>query len=895
MGGLIAVMGKRLWLVLWTVFVLVGHLLFDAHTLYQEALSQQSGAYRLSDRRLTDRVVLVVLDSWAERTLADGHYMPKLFARQQSGAHGVLWAPRQTATIHGILSLSTGRSPSGLAAIGLMSSSRFEGWTIFDDVAARGENVSFHGGPAWLPLFGDRGQGHFRETGHGPNFRDEDMEGLRHSRQALLSGHPPALSVVHITETDVAAHQYGTERPEYATVLKFWDDALDDYLQQVLAKPGTTVVITADHGNDLNGSHGGSETIYRRVPVVFLGQGIAHDPHIEMNAADMPATIAVLLGVRAPSGAVALPAAHALQLSTVERGRVVLTAYFHSLLNRAALKERPEWLAKARRALPTNLDESHVDKLSEPEVMAMLPGVMSTFRELEEHVGLVRMMSGVDWAFVATTFLLSVLMLWSVEPATGAIRPPDWSGVLTMAGLVLLIELLFGVRITQADALKGWLHGGGRASLMMLAGGVAAAGLLIGAIAWRLRARLLHAVHAQRFLLVVLAYLLTSVLYPVNTMGLMVAMLLAAWLWQSPMSPTTRWRFMVLGLAVLLVSTKVWTLLGESVPPRMAVGTSLAVLVAGLMVWASRRMAIKPGFWPAAMGLALLLSPFSCFNVLDLTTQSQLILATVIVLVLAGWAWRISAGDNWLVWPLLPVLWFWWSGVSHAWGLYVALALGAGLAVIAGMAATVGANLRTSRHARLLVAMLGLLLTLSAPLHVPSLMGFLLVVLAFFQWRPTSTQRWPAVAMAAVLLVAARYGLFDFYGYADSPLQVYALKHLDLAAAYLGDDSRSILGAVLMVVFKIWLAGAVLMLAAAFVPHWRVWLDDVMTVGAVFLLIQVAQSAVRASLAFDDRSHQYDFAAFSMLVHTGMLILSLLAYAPLRRFFRDEGARVSAS
>ncbi|MFM9597355.1 hypothetical protein ACKI1O_49445, partial [Streptomyces scabiei] len=91
-----------------------------------------------------------------------------------------------------------------------------------------------------------------------------------------------------------------------------------------------------------------------------------------------------------------------------------------------------------------------------------------------------------------------------------------------------------------------------------------------------------------------------------------------------------------------------------------------------------------------------------------------------------------------------------------------------------------------------------------------------------------------------------RYGLFDFYGYADSPLQVYALKHLDLAAAYLGDDSRSILGAVLMVVFKIWLAGAVLMLAAAFVPHWRVWLDDVMTVGAVFLLIQVAQSAVRA-------------------------------------------------
>ncbi len=41
-------MGRRLWLVLWAVFVLLGHLLFDANTLYQQALSQQSGAYALS-------------------------------------------------------------------------------------------------------------------------------------------------------------------------------------------------------------------------------------------------------------------------------------------------------------------------------------------------------------------------------------------------------------------------------------------------------------------------------------------------------------------------------------------------------------------------------------------------------------------------------------------------------------------------------------------------------------------------------------------------------------------------------------------------------------------------------------------------------------------------------
>ncbi len=869
-------MGRRLSLVLWTVFVLLGHLVFDANTLYQQALSQQSGAYALSERRLTDRVVLVVLDSWALRTLADDRLMPKLYARQQGGASGVLWAPRQTGTIQGILTLGTGMAPSGLAAIGLMSSARFEGWTIFDDVAARGENVSFHGGPAWLPLFGDRGKGHFRETGHGPNFRDEDVEGLAHSRQALLSGHPPTLSVVHITETDVAAHQYGTERPEYAAVLKFWDDALDDYLQQVL-KPGTTAIITADHGNDVNGSHGGSEPIYRKVPVVFLGQGIDRDNHIEMNAADMPATIAVLLGVRAPGAAVAMPAVHALQLTMVERGRVALISYAHSLLNRAALKDRPDLLAKVQGAFPSRTDDPKFMWLTDHHVKDMLPRLQSTFRELEEHVGFVRVVNAVDWVFVAMTFALAVLMLWSVVPATVAVRPPLWTGTIALCAALFGIELFFGVRIAHADAMKGLIRDGVQTAvlpLVLVAGG----GLPVAVLAWRRRTLGGQLVREQRFLLVVLVYLLTSVLYPVNMVGLIVAMLLAAWLWQSPLSSTWRWRWLLCALVVLTVSTKVWSILGESVPRRMAVGAVLALAVSALMLhW---RASLKLGWWWAALMLALLMLPFSYFNLLGLTTQAQLMAATAVSVSAGVWACRLCGRDLWVIWPLLPTLWFWWWGVSQPWGLYLALLAAAGLAAAA---CVMPAPTGSTRHVRLLVSTLCMLMTLSLPMHVPSVLGFVLVTLAFFQWRPLVAQRWPAVAMAAVVLVAARYGLFDLYGYADSPAQVYQLKHLDLAAAYLGDESRSIHGAVLMVVLKIWLAGVVLMLAAGLFKPWRGYLDDVMAVAAVLVLIQIGQAAVRASLAFAERSHQYDFAAFSMLVHTGVLILGMLAYGPLRR------------
>src|SRR4029077_17210163 len=98
------------------------HPAMDAMMAYRATAGIDPGAYALTSKPLTDRVGLLVIDSWPERLMETAEWMPKLFARSRLGAHGVLWAPKQTETMQGILALSTGVPPSGLSAVGLISS-----------------------------------------------------------------------------------------------------------------------------------------------------------------------------------------------------------------------------------------------------------------------------------------------------------------------------------------------------------------------------------------------------------------------------------------------------------------------------------------------------------------------------------------------------------------------------------------------------------------------------------------------------------------------------------------------------------------------------------------------------------------------------------------------------
>ena len=876
-------MGRKFWFCFLICLMLLGHLAFDANRLYQQSLSQKTESYNLVDQRRTDRVVLVVLDSWALRVLEDPVLMPRMRQRIHDGASGVLWAPRQTGTMQGILTLSTGVPVSGLGAIGLVSSSAYKGWTIFDDVVARGERVSFHGGPAWVSLYGNRGTGNFRETGHGPKFREEDLEGMAHARAALLSDQPPTLSVVHITETDVAAHLYGTERPEYAEVIHHWDEALDGFLKDIL-RPGTTVILTSDHGNDLRGGHGGSDTIYRQVPVLMWGKGIVKGARFEMNAADMPATIAALLDLNAPKDAVALPAVDAIDMPKVERGRTLLTAYFHSLLQKPSLKERPDLFAQAATPFPNRFDDPNFAWVSTQEADQIVPKLRETFADIEPDAGPTRATYLADWVFVVLTFVTAGLIGLVAWP--GRLQKAWRSGRMYGAWLVPLlgVEVLFGLRVAFAAEIKTAVKT--RSPGLWI--GVAMAALLVLAFAawiWRHRHKVANYWHEHQALFVILMYLLTTVLYPVNMAGLMGCVLMVVWVRDAGWRSTSRWVGWLGSMAYFSVGTTLWSQLGENVQLRYYIGLPMAGLAVWALYWLERKQPGRgnPGqrWWLlSGIAVALVLFPFSALNLSAFNDMGLRVLASGVMLGLIGFTIWARGLTKWVWLPAVPTLAFWWGSQWSGWTLYAALAAGLALTLL------LYGTYRASRRAypSVAVALTCLLLTMSSPAHAVSFMAFAWVVMVFFSWQPVEFQRRAGLALAAVLLVAARYGLFELYGGADSPVAVYLLKHLDLAAAYLGDASRSIGGAVLMVLLKSWLAAAVLMCGPLVFGYWRKHMDGLMAMVAMFLLVQIGQASVRAALAVDDLSHQYDYAEFSMLVHTGVLVLGMLAYWVVRSF-----------
>ncbi|MEY4763722.1 MAG: hypothetical protein RI907_395 [Pseudomonadota bacterium] len=894
--------GKRFWLCVAAVLTLVGHLVFDAVTLYRQSLTQGGSPYDLNARRLTPRVVLVVLDSWPERMLVDGRLMPKLWARSQQGASGVLWAPRQTATVAGILSLSTGVQPGGLSAVGLISSSRFEGWTIFDDVAARGERVSFHGGPSWVVQFGDRSQGSMRETGHGPLFREEDLEGLAHSRAAMLSARPPTLSVVHITETDVAAHQYGTLRPEYAAVLRHWDDQLDSYLDAVLPT-GATVIVTADHGCDEVGGHGGPAAIFRRVPLVMMGQGVVPGARVEMASADMPVTLATLLGLRAPDAAMAVPAVRALDLTPAERQRLVWTAYARTVLQGQALGKQPTLRAQAEAALPRDWAQAQ-GPVTEAQANEAIDRVQKRFAELEPLLSNSRLTQTSDWVFSVVVLCLAAAFAWMGRPAGPHARRVH--GGAMVLGL-LLWSAMEGLLMARVALLPRWRDGslaGPQVKWVLL--GLALVGVVALVVVWLSRRRWLSWAQTWPDVVLALVFVLAAVTKAMSSVGLLTCGLAAVLFLSRPWPRLWRHAAWLLVGGYALVAPTLYNWLGEDLWVRYKVGLAIALGGMAVAMWLDGRLsrpaqaaqAERPVWlWPV-LGLGLALQPAAGFYLPQPDAALERWLATAVVLglvALVSWAdgrWRAA-------WGLAAVLLaFWWWGEAWAWGLYLGLGLTVvvtALGVWRSRGVAPDSDAWPARVGWLMAGCLTLLMLLTRPQLVPSLLAMLALFGAFISLEARlGLSLGLRLMLVAVTWVAARYCLFELFGYATSPSPVYHLKHLDLMPAYLGDATRHILGASGLVMLKVWLGAGVLWLWTLGRPAWREHADDLVLLVAALLTVEVAQAALRASLAVGAVSYQYDQAAFTLVVHTGLLVFALLAYGVLRAWSGHGRAWVSA-
>lgn len=860
----------------------------DAFRAYHGANAPDPEPYTLTQQRLSQRVVLVVIDSWAHRILETPTWMPKLFARESQGASGVLWAPVQTGTMQGILTLATGTPPTGLAAVKLVSTARYAHWTIYDDIASRGERVLFSGGPAWVALFGDRGSDNFRETGHGPRYRDDDVQGLKYLQSVLLSAAPPTLSVIHISETDFAAHQYGTTAKPYADVLRFWDDTLDDFLQHVLVK-GTTVIITADHGNDLLGSHGGSDPIYRRTPVVMLGAGIEPGNHVEMQASDMPSTIAVLLGLRAPSGVVGMPAVEGMALPPGERSRIEKAAYEQAVLKQPRVANDPGLLMRAQARLSgvaCSGERPCIESDAPSGSASADPDLRGAMLHFAPELSPVRRSEILDWFFVALSFGAALMFGHLAWRSIGGTPEQDASDLVPWAAGFVLIELLFCVRSVFSATIKQVLRQPSPQLLMVILL-IAAAAIPAAYYGFRHRDTITRWARSHVLSCVVFTYLIATVLRPWDTLSLLGITMVATFAYSS--SWPLRVRVAITALFALyftLGSLVLWPMLGERLAARYVVGLPIAGFgIAALAILQHRYSNSNRRADTAqllSLGLLLVLLPAGGLGLVGWSTANFTFEATVLLALLCCWVLVVER-PPWWAWAgpaLVTAFWRWptpalFSNSLATCSLLLCLAL-------------VGYKERQDCRVAAFLLLTCMLSLMTSPAKSMSLFLLLSAMIGFLMSSPREgrEQQGDMVVFAALFVVGCRYAIFDLFGNTNSMLS-FGLQDIDVNSAYVGNSERAIVPAVLMALLKAWLAGAVIFAAFALFRHWHRWLLGIAGLAGMFALFNIGQTSLQAALSTGPRSDQYDWAAFSVFVNTGMFIFAVLSFFMVAAVIED--------
>ena len=133
-------------------------------------------------------------------------------------------------------------------------------------------------------------QGHFYYADHYPDthlFADAESLRLRHSPNFLL---------VHPMNIDDAGHKHGLDSAQYRNSARVADILLADYLQGWL-DAGYQVLVTADHGMNLDRSHNGLLRDEREVPLFVLGPAFSLNRDAQPKQTELCGTICELLGV----------------------------------------------------------------------------------------------------------------------------------------------------------------------------------------------------------------------------------------------------------------------------------------------------------------------------------------------------------------------------------------------------------------------------------------------------------------------------------------------------------------------------------------------------------------------------------------------------------------------
>lgn len=261
---------------------------------------------------LGGRVLLVVIDGLREDRSRDPRLMPNLVLLAENAGRGTARVETLLpSTIAGIRTLAEGVVVPPGSFFGDFGTSRSPQGGIFA-AAARAGIRTFAAGPRlWSDLYGPWLADSLSVesvTARDEQVLDAGLRALRSRRYGLV--------VVHFNGPDDAAHLEGGRSKAYDLALARCDAALGRLIEA--AAPGTTILVTGDHGVADPGGHAGHEEEVVAVPVVgHAGEMRQRDIHrlvlaplgIEPLAAESPRPSAGMFSVFAVILALLLMAA----------------------------------------------------------------------------------------------------------------------------------------------------------------------------------------------------------------------------------------------------------------------------------------------------------------------------------------------------------------------------------------------------------------------------------------------------------------------------------------------------------------------------------------------------------------------------------------------------------
>jgi hypothetical protein len=221
-------------------------------------------AVPLAREAASGRFLLVVIDALREDSSRDSRLMPNLVRLAGEGGRGVaLVESFIPSTVAGIRTIAEGVVPEPASFLHDFGTTPSGTGGIFAAV-----HPSFAAGPRlWADLYGPWLAGsEIVETVSGDDAR------VLAAGLAALDRTGTGLVVVHLSETDDAAHLHGARSREYRDSLRRADAGLGRLVER--AGPGTAVVVTSDHGVTPSGGHAGPEEDVVRTPVVVRGPGL---------------------------------------------------------------------------------------------------------------------------------------------------------------------------------------------------------------------------------------------------------------------------------------------------------------------------------------------------------------------------------------------------------------------------------------------------------------------------------------------------------------------------------------------------------------------------------------------------------------------------------------------